>query len=252
MFIENKYSRIYLSMMKRAQNREPVSEGENHHIEPRSCGGDNSSANIVRLTHREHFIAHALLTKIMIEPEHRRSMAYAFFCLSNRRGKRINSKLYDVIKRQIIHHMQGSNNHFYGLGHTRTGELNHFYGKRHSAKTIETMKERLSERFSGVGNPFYGKKHSSNTKRQIAERRIIPIEVSFTNGEIIRFDRREELGVYLGVSRSMGAQLAKLPTIKGNKCHVWPKYGIINVRYMEKSNETSVDQEIRTKDGCRN
>lgn len=41
-----------------------ISSGELHHILPRCMGGDDSSSNLVRLTHREHFVAHRLLTKI--------------------------------------------------------------------------------------------------------------------------------------------------------------------------------------------
>ena len=34
---------------------------ENHHIQPRSLGGNNDQSNLVLLTAREHFIAHLLL-----------------------------------------------------------------------------------------------------------------------------------------------------------------------------------------------
>lgn len=37
---------------------------EMHHIVPRSEGGSNDESNLVKLTAREHFIAHLLLAKI--------------------------------------------------------------------------------------------------------------------------------------------------------------------------------------------
>lgn len=40
---------------------------ELHHILPRCLGGSDSKSNLVRLTAREHFIAHRLLTKIHTE-----------------------------------------------------------------------------------------------------------------------------------------------------------------------------------------
>ena len=50
---------------------------ENHHIIPKSMGGDNSPENFVQLTAREHFIAHWLLWRI-----HRnRSTSFAFYAL---------------------------------------------------------------------------------------------------------------------------------------------------------------------------
>lgn len=232
MFIENKYSRIYLRMMEKARSREPLEEGEWHHVIPRSCGGDNSNGNIVRLSYREHFIAHALLTKMMIDDNHKKSMAYAFVSMSNRRGNRVNSRLYEVIKRQILPHFQGSNNNFYGKGHLHSGEKNPFYGKTHDRAMIERTRIKLSVLLSGEKNPFYGKTHSERTRRIISEKRTIPINVKFVDGSTRCFYRREELGVYLGVSRSMGAQLAKPSHVVGSKSHLWEKYGIEQVVYM--------------------
>lgn len=78
MFIDNKYKKIYFQIQERAKQREEVEVGEWHHIIPRSLGGNNSIENLVKLTPREHFISHALLLKIVVEPKHMRSMAYAF------------------------------------------------------------------------------------------------------------------------------------------------------------------------------
>jgi hypothetical protein len=39
---------------------------EEHHIIPKSLGGDNSTANLVYLTAREHFICHKLLIKMTV------------------------------------------------------------------------------------------------------------------------------------------------------------------------------------------
>lgn len=65
MFVENKYYRVYGSIISRARasvNRQ-VERGEKHHILPRSMGGSNDRENLVLLTPREHFICHLLLTK---------------------------------------------------------------------------------------------------------------------------------------------------------------------------------------------
>lgn len=58
---------------------------EKHHIVPKSHGGSNDTSNLVKLTAREHFIAHWLLWRI-----HRDApMAYAFNCMTyNKYGKR--------------------------------------------------------------------------------------------------------------------------------------------------------------------
>jgi hypothetical protein len=64
MLIENKYSRWYYALIKKAQSRTVV-EGytENHHIIPHCLGGAKRKHNLVILTAREHFVAHCLLTR---------------------------------------------------------------------------------------------------------------------------------------------------------------------------------------------
>ena len=66
MYLPNKYSRWYYQIIDRAKSREKI-EGyfEKHHIIPKSLGGSNSTENLVRLTAREHFICHWLLTRMI-------------------------------------------------------------------------------------------------------------------------------------------------------------------------------------------
>ena len=61
---KSKYQRWYEALCDKARNRDiPTSYTEVHHIKPRSLGGSDDPSNLVRLTYREHFIAHWLLTK---------------------------------------------------------------------------------------------------------------------------------------------------------------------------------------------
>ena len=74
---------------------------ERHHIIPRCLDGDNSAENIVKLTYREHFLAHWLLIK-MFAGEKRRRMTYAFHAMSLRTEQRqITAWQYEVIKRHL-------------------------------------------------------------------------------------------------------------------------------------------------------
>ena len=52
---------------------------EKHHIIPVSFNGSNSSSNIIKLTAREHFIAHMILAKAF----HSKSMVFALWRMSN-------------------------------------------------------------------------------------------------------------------------------------------------------------------------
>jgi hypothetical protein len=52
---------------------------EKHHIIPKSLGGDNSKENLIKLTAKEHFIAHLILWKA-----YGGKMAQAFFMMNQR------------------------------------------------------------------------------------------------------------------------------------------------------------------------
>jgi NUMOD3 motif len=65
-FINNKYTLWYYSIINNAQTRilPSTSYTEKHHIIPKSLTGTNDKHNLVSLTAREHFICHWLLTKM--------------------------------------------------------------------------------------------------------------------------------------------------------------------------------------------
>lgn len=66
------YKRIYEQLCKRGQRKRNIkSRLERHHIVPRHVGGDNSTTNLTKLTHKEHTIAHHLLYKMYGRAEDR-------------------------------------------------------------------------------------------------------------------------------------------------------------------------------------
>ncbi len=82
MYLDNKYTRIYYSIIDRAKNRVLNGYTEKHHIIPKSIGGSNTKDNLVKLTPREHFICHLLLPK-MLEGLSRRKMTFALTNFTN-------------------------------------------------------------------------------------------------------------------------------------------------------------------------
>jgi len=58
------YKLHYNKLIERARNRKLQGYTERHHIVPRSMNGSDDKDNLVKLTAREHFIAHILLVKI--------------------------------------------------------------------------------------------------------------------------------------------------------------------------------------------
>jgi hypothetical protein len=63
MFVENKYFKWYKNIISQAKDRVNINIYEKHHIIPRSLGGTDDLSNLVKLSPREHFICHLLLTK---------------------------------------------------------------------------------------------------------------------------------------------------------------------------------------------
>lgn len=85
-FLSNKYRRWYDALMERARHRHLAAGYERHHVVPRSLGGGNEKSNVVHLTHREHFLAHWLLTKFT-EGRDRHLMMHAIHWMTCRTGK---------------------------------------------------------------------------------------------------------------------------------------------------------------------
>lgn len=107
LFIANKYTNIYYSIINSAKSQDRTKSKENyfecHHIVPRCLGGNDSKDNLVLLTAREHFICHCLLVKMVDRnSEGYHKLLSAAICMKqNPIGKRyINSRLYETVKRE--------------------------------------------------------------------------------------------------------------------------------------------------------
>lgn len=96
------YKHIYDRLITRAKAREHVVElYEIHHITPKSWGGDDADDNLVKLTLREHFIAHLLLLRIAQTPRQYGTMLWAINVMINSdRYPVSNSRVYRTIRTQ--------------------------------------------------------------------------------------------------------------------------------------------------------
>jgi hypothetical protein len=168
MYIDNKYTNIYYSIVNRAKNRTLATYKERHHIIPKSLGGNNDRSNIVDLTAREHFICHLLLTK-MTSGNNKKKMSYALWLMCNLKNQNqserysISSKLYDLIR----------NNHSHTVSESFKGKkkgYSSFGGKKHTEKTLKIQREVKL----GNKNPNYGvqQKPEWNKKKSEAQKGI--------------------------------------------------------------------------------
>lgn len=109
--------------MQKRVSEVPTGYTETHHILPRCLGGDNSKDNLVKLTAREHFIAHLLLTKCYeVGTIEYYKMVHAFYMMlnakSNNQERLITSKKYEHLKTAqstvMSLNQKGSSNSQYG------------------------------------------------------------------------------------------------------------------------------------------
>jgi hypothetical protein len=123
------YKRIYVELMDRAVGRvEEVGEYyESHHIKPKSMEGTDDKSNLVKLTYREHFIAHWLLHRIFPED---RSLSAAFHIMAF-------GKSWRAARKTRSTYMPSSR----ALAEARAAQVSHRKGMKHSEETLEKMRK---------------------------------------------------------------------------------------------------------------
>lgn len=94
------YTHIYNKLINKRLACTPVGYSEVHHIIPKCLGGTNNVNNLVRLTAREHYVAHKLLCRVY---PHNKKLKIALwrFITGNSKQQNISSKDYQAIKKKL-------------------------------------------------------------------------------------------------------------------------------------------------------
>lgn len=145
MFLQNKYKKIYFSIVEKAKSRICEEYTEKHHIIPRSLGGCDDVDNLVKLTAREHFVCHLLLVRFTTGVN-KSKMVKAAFSMIGWNNQKINSKTYSSLKKLHSEEMK-LNNPVYD----------------------DNVKIKISNKLKGRANSFEGKHHTEETKRRMSE-----------------------------------------------------------------------------------
>lgn len=193
-FINNKYTKWYNNIISNAMSRISIDTTyhEIHHIIPKSCGGTNSNANLVKLTAREHFICHLLLTR-MLENPYKSKMRFAIWMLTNGKNSfqqryKCNSRIYNIVKKEYA--LATSELH---KGKILSQETKNKISESHKGKKLseehkqkinpagrilsQETKDKISQGQKGRVGGMSGKSHSQETKNKISESnkgKIIP------------------------------------------------------------------------------
>lgn len=106
LFNKNKYTTWYWLLIEKAKLRTEILDyAEGHHIVPSSLGGTDHEDNLVKLSAREHFVAHLLLTKMTSGPARKKmSYAFSFMLTSNKKLKKRHlpsSRWYEYSRRLL-------------------------------------------------------------------------------------------------------------------------------------------------------
>ena len=133
------YKKQYANLIKKAKRRENL-QGyfEKHHIKPRALGGSDSIKNIVKLTAREHFIAHLLLVK-MYPNNFSLIKAVNMMCVIGNKQLRCGNRMYSWLRTKFSKEMsrsqKGAGNSQYNTIWVTNGKINK---KIHSSSAIPT------------------------------------------------------------------------------------------------------------------
>ena len=167
------YRRIYDDLIRTRRGLDRDQYTEKHHILPKSKGGSNGKDNIIRLTPREHLVAHKLLARIYDD----RGMWFALMMMSrggcrSAIGQRVSSREYELIRKRVMSlpspwkgvKLSDEHKKKVSLGSPRLSGANHpMFGKKHTEETKKRMSE-SSPRKSGKDHAMYGRKHTEETK----------------------------------------------------------------------------------------
>lgn len=159
----NIYIRLVDSRLYRGIKREKGFEV--HHIVPKSWGGCNNNFNKVKLTYREHYIAHKLLHKAYPEDKH---MAYALLCMLRENvTRKLTSRQIEEIKK------------YWSKYRSKPRPDSHMKTKKH--------RERQSKAIQGDNNPLVKFPEKNHTAK--------PVRVYYSDGRVVDYAYMKEITV---------------------------------------------------------
>lgn len=208
-FLRNKYTRWYKSLIASARSRkDKPSYVERHHILPISLGGKDTSANLVDLTAREHFIAHLLLTK-MTEGLARRKMSYAFSFMLIRNSKLKNriecaSRWYEYSRKLLSETQKGRQFSQDTRDKMRQSAIKRFESADERKRVSTWTKNPSKKTRAKIGEAARNRTPEAREKMRLAKSRKCTID-----GKTV-FSSLKELGMSLGWGRAG----ARSPSLK--------------------------------------
>ena len=155
------YKQIYNQLISKRQQETPPKNcyTETHHILPRCLGGTNEQTNLVKLTAREHYIAHLLLAKIYNTYGMYAAVIYMQTGRLKNRKFKFNSRLYQKIREELANKMSQK----------MKGKTPWIKGRHHSEESRKKISEAFKGRYIGRTPTWLVGKHlSEETKKKLS------------------------------------------------------------------------------------
>jgi hypothetical protein len=172
------YEKIYNQLIDKAKLRKSKRDVyyERHHIIPKCMGGGNDKTNLVKLTAKEHFVAHKLLVEIY--PDNGK-LIHAYWRMANNKNedKReyiVSSREYERLKtihaKQVSINLKGTIKKWKN-NQVRSKKIGDFHrNKIISNDTKNLISTGLKEYYSNNPNPRIGKSHSEETRKKMSQK----------------------------------------------------------------------------------
>lgn len=210
MFLNNKYTKKYFCLIEFAQKQIIDGYYEKHHIVPKCLGGLDNPENLVKLTARQHFIAHLLLTKMCKgKIKYKLYSAYSKMLCNSKDTQRYSptSRFYDYSKKLLSESLK-NDNPCYWTGVKQKMIENHW----NKSDKADEVKQKISKSKFGVKlnltpeqrknrslkhlaekNNMFGKTHTNEVKSILANLKSKTYKITnvFTNEEIIFKNSKE-------------------------------------------------------------
>ena len=146
------YQKIYNSMIDFRAKNIPEGYSEKHHIVPKCQGGNDKKSNLVRLTAKEHFVAHHLLVKIYKNTQSEYNLSCALHRMAFSNGDNMERK-FTATMFETARKIQANL-----VSKKHQGKGNPFFGKHHSKKS----KQMISKANFAKNNPMFGKRKADH------------------------------------------------------------------------------------------
>ena len=134
-FNDSKYTKVYYQIIERRIGKHLSKRlTHNHHIIPKSLGGSDNKENLIRLSYREHYVCHHLLTKMMKNKNdyHRMACAFHYMMYAKNMDKVYTSRQFDIAVKIMTEAKRGRSSP--GLGVTKESYVGSALSKWNGSK----------------------------------------------------------------------------------------------------------------------